>query len=369
MEPIRVLIVDDTVIVRRLVTQVLQESPDVEVVGTASHGRIALAQIPLLKPDVVTLDIEMPVMDGLQTLEELRKQWPDLPVIMFSTLTERGAEATLDALALGANDYVTKPSQLNDRAAAVDAVRSALLPLVRHWGRFRQASRTGAPGVPARPAPSASITMPAPARDAQSRTVSAVVIGISTGGPNALASMIPQLPAGLPVPIFIVQHMPPVFTRFLAERLDKTSAITVAEAQDGMIAEPGSAYVATGGHHLVLRRQGTSVALGLDDGPMENSCRPAVDVTLRSAAEVYGSGVLAVVMTGMGNDGSVGAGAVRALGGRVFAQDEATSVVWGMPGHVVRGGYADAVLPLGDIAAAIATAATSNRRPVGMRVS
>jgi two-component system chemotaxis response regulator CheB len=365
MRPIRVLVVDDTVVVRRLVSQVLDEAADIEVVGTASNGRIALQQIPLVRPDVVTLDIEMPVLDGLATLAELRPLWPDLPVIMFSTLTERAAEATLEALSLGASDYVTKPSQSGDRAEALDAVRNALLPLVRYWGRARQ--RRTEPN--AAPAPTESSAAARFLRRNADEVTGAIAIGISTGGPSALARLIPELPASLPVPVFVVQHMPPVFTRLLAERLDAKSRIRVVEAEDGATVAPGTVYVATGGRHLVLEQRATSIGLRLDDGPPENFCRPAVDVTLRSAVSVYGKSLLAVILTGMGSDGMLGARAVRAAGGRVLAQDEATSVVWGMPGRVVRDGAANAVLPLDQVAGEIiaATSSTRTHERVGAR--
>ena len=383
MQPIRVLVVDDTVVVRRLVADVLSGLPDIEVVGTAAHGRLALTQIPLLAPDVVTLDIEMPVMDGLETLTEIRARWPKLPVIMFSTLTSAGAGATLDALALGANDYVTKPTANRDRAAAMDAVRAALVPLIRLWGRPRRpeddvaAPRTVLPR-PAAPAAPGAAPGAAPPADGAAPSSSAfaaaghdrprppalgVVIGVSTGGPQALSRIIPRLPRDLRVPVVIVQHMPPVFTKFLAERLDTTSAVPVVEAEDGMPALPGRVHIAAGGVHLRLETVRGEVVLRFDDGPMENSCKPAVDVTLRSAQRVWGNRALTVILTGMGSDGLLGAQALHAAGGRVIAQDAETSVVWGMPGAVVKNGVADAVLPLDDIAAALLAAVdgTSHR--------
>jgi two-component system chemotaxis response regulator CheB len=364
--PIRVLVVDDTVVVRRLVTEVLSGPPDIEVVGTAAHGRLALAQIPLLKPDVVTLDIEMPVMDGLETLAEIRAQWPKLPVIMFSTLTSRGATATLDALALGANDYVTKPSANRDRESAMEAVRSALVPLIRLWGRPRnaEAPRLPAPAAPPPAAPPApAVGPPAVGAAADGRPPLGVVIGVSTGGPQALSRIIPRLPRDLPVPIVIVQHMPTVFTKFLADRLDATSAISVVEAEDLMPARAGRVHIAAGGMHLRLETVRGEVILRHDDGPMENSCKPAVDVTLRSAQKVWGSRTLTVILTGMGSDGLAGARGLRAAGGRVLAQDAATSVVWGMPGAVAREGLVERLLPLDDIAPAILAAVEGSSRP------
>ena len=361
MQPIRVLVVDDTVVVRRLVTDVLSGLPDIEVAGTAAHGRLALTQIPLLAPDVVTLDVEMPVMDGLETLAEIRRRWPKLPVIMFSTLTSAGAGATLDALALGANDYVTKPTASRDRQAAMDSVRAALVPLVRLWGRPRRFEGAAPPADGAAPRPGAQHWAPQqlpqqPARHRQPGAPLGVVIGVSTGGPQALSRIVPRLPRGLGVPIVIVQHMPPVFTRFLAERLDATSEVPVVEAADLMPAQPGRVHIAAGGAHLRLETVRGEVILRHDDGEMENSCKPAVDVTLRSALKVWGGRTLTVILTGMGSDGLAGTRALHAAGGRVLAQDPETSVVWGMPGAVVKAGLAHAVLPLDDIAPAVLTA-------------
>lgn len=365
MAPIRVLVVDDTVVVRRLVADVITATDGLEVVGTAANGELALAQIGLLRPDVLTLDVEMPVMDGLTTLAEIRKRWPDLPVIMFSTLTSRGAEATLDALALGANDYVTKPSALRDREAALAAVRSSLVPLVRLWGRVgaagaRRAAHAAAPGAPTTSSPAAAPPAPRqPVLDA--RPPRGVVIGVSTGGPVALSSVLPALPAGLEVPVVVVQHMPPVFTRLLAERLNAVCPLPVVEADDAMPLLPGRIHIAQGGHHLTMSTVRGVPMLHLDDGPMENSCKPAVDVTLRSAQALWGSRTLTVILTGMGSDGLSGARALRAAGGRVIAQNAETSVVWGMPGAVVRAGLADEVLPLHGIAPAIVDAVRSAR--------
>jgi len=344
-EPIKVLVVDDSVVVRRLVTRVLEADPAVEVVGAAANGRIALAKIAQLQPDVVTLDIEMPELDGLGTLAELRPRWPRLPVIMFSTLTERGAEATLEALSLGASDYVTKPTGLHNAAEAMEAVRAELVPKIKALHGRRLLSRMPHTSAPAAAPAAPAVKPPLLSRAADAR-IDVVAIGVSTGGPNALAELLPALPASFPVPIVIVQHMPPVFTRMLANRLDGRSAVKVIEAEGGEVLGPGRVHIAAGGRHLTLARQGTSVVTVANDDPPENSCRPAVDVLFRSVAALYGSGALAVVLTGMGQDGLRGAEVIRAAGGQVVAQDEATSVVWGMPGFVARAGLADAVLPL-----------------------
>ena len=359
-QPIKVLVVDDSVVVRRLVARVLEADPAVEVVGSAANGRIALAKIAQLAPDVVTLDIEMPELDGLATLAELRPRWPRLPVIMFSTLTERGAEATLEALSLGASDYVTKPTGLHNPAEAMAAVQAELVPRIKALHGRRLLSR-----MPHSPAPTVEVkpalpAVKAPARPADAR-IDVVAIGVSTGGPNALADLLPALPGTLPVPIVIVQHMPPVFTRMLANRLNGRCALKVIEAEGGELLIPGRVHIAAGGQHLALVRQGTSVVTVATDDPPENSCRPAVDVLFRSVANLYGSGALSVVLTGMGQDGLRGAEAIRVAGGQVLAQDEASSVVWGMPGFVARAGLADAVLPLDALAAEIGRRVAAGR--------
>jgi two-component system chemotaxis response regulator CheB len=345
--PIRVLLVDDAVVIRHLLTEILGTDPEIEIAGTAANGRIALQKMTQVNPDVVILDIEMPVMDGLTTLRELRNDWPRLPVIMFSTLTERGAGATLDALSLGASDYATKPSNTPSAEAALASVRDELLPKIKALGR--------------RPAP---VRMPLPTsmrsvgtRGAGTRTarpvVEAVVIGVSTGGPVALAELIPALPADFPVPVLVVQHMPPVFTRLLADRLDAQSGLAVREGHDGDAVQAGSVLIAPGDRHMVIVRDRTSIRVATNDGPPENSCRPAVDPLFRSAAAVYGEGTLAVVLTGMGHDGLLGSQRVREVNGNVIAQDQATSVVWGMPGSVAESGVATSVLPIEEIAAEI----------------
>jgi len=339
-EPIRVLIVDDSVVVRRLVERALASDPDIEVVGTARNGDVGLEKIESLRPDLVTLDIEMPVRDGLETLRELRRRRIDVPVIMFSTLTERGARASMEALALGARDYVTKPTNVSDRETALQRVREELLPRTKALCRRTRVVRRTPPPSP-RPKP-----QPATAPQV-------VVIGVSTGGPNALDELIPALPAAFSLPILIVQHMPPVFTAQLAARLDRHAKLAVQEGCDGTPLQAGRVYVAPGGVHMVVERRGAEVVLALNDEPPENSCRPAVDPLLRAAARVYGAATLAVVMTGMGSDGLHGCEAVHAAGGRILAQDEESSVVWGMPGFVVQAGLADAVHPLDQLAPAI----------------
>lgn len=369
----RVLITDDAVVVRRLVSDVLGSVPTIDVVGTAPNGRIALQKIPQLSPDIVILDVEMPDMDGIATLVAIREAHPHLPVVMFSTLTERGASITLEALMRGANDYVTKPANVGSVAEAMERVRAELVPRIHALcgiadpdeparptvvspldaRRIRRAvggtsNRLGATEDPRATPPQRTAPLGPPAR------VDLVVIGVSTGGPNALANLIPSLPGDLPVPVLIVQHMPPMFTRLLAERLDNHSALSVREAAGGEVLAPGQCWIAPGDRHLEVTGDTTSgLRLALHDGPRENSCRPAVDVLFRSAAAAMGRNVLGVVMTGMGHDGLRGSEDLTTAGARVVVQDEASSVVWGMPGAVVGAGLADEVLPLDQIGTAI----------------
>jgi two-component system chemotaxis response regulator CheB len=344
-EPIRVMVVDDAVVVRRLVTNVLERDPTITVAATAANGRIALQKLERVNPDLVVLDIEMPEMDGLAALESIRARRPRLPVIMFSTLTERGAAATLDALARGASDYVTKPSNTGSFDVAAGQIEAQLVPKIKALcGRtgVRPARGTGSP----RPTPPVRLAAPS----SSPAPVTAVVVGVSTGGPTALLDVVPRLPRDFPVPILIVQHMPPTFTRLLAERLDARSAITVVEAQDGGPVTAGSVVIAQGGRHMALAGRAGRLSIRLTGDPPENSCRPAVDVLFRSAAGLLGAGVLAVVLTGMGHDGRAGGEVIARAGGSVIAQDEASSVVWGMPGSIARAGLASALLPLDQIA-------------------
>lgn len=369
MIKIRVLVVDDSVVVRQLVSNVLSEDPDIEVVGVAANGRIALAKIEQVNPDVVTLDIEMPVLDGLATLKELRKSHPRLPVIMFSTLTARGGTATLNALSLGASDYVTKPSNVGQLSEAMAQIRDALNPKIKALCAKVLGGHVSGIVAP-RKAILPKLGEPQRLSRAGGRPgnhpVEVVTVGVSTGGPNALAEMIPQLPVDLPVPVLIVQHMPPLFTKLLADRLAGLSGLDVREGVDGAVVEPGTVWLAPGDHHMVVRREADTVRLALNQDPPENSCRPAADPLFCSVAEAYGPGTLAVVMTGMGRDGFQGCVHVRHGGGQIVVQDEATSVVWGMPGFVAEADMADRVVPLDRIADVIVSRVRLNRaRPFG----
>jgi len=356
MPKIRVLVVDDAVVVRQLVSSVLNHDPDLEVVGVAANGRIALTKIPMVNPDAVILDVEMPEMGGLETLMAIRASYPNLPVIMFSALTERGAVTTLDALALGANDYVAKPTGVRDLAASQEHIRAELIPKIKAFCA-KQIDRPDV--IVKRPV---SPPLVRTTRQHHHR-IDVVALGVSTGGPNALAALIPTIPADFPVPIVIVQHMPPVFTKSLANRLASLSAIDVYEGAEGETLRPGAAWIAPGDYHMVLTRELSAVQIGTHQEPRENSCRPAVDVLFRSVAKVYGCHTLAVILTGMGNDGLQGCRHILEADGQIIVQDEASSVVWGMPGAVTKAGLAEKVLPLDQIGSEIIRRVQRDRAP------
>jgi two-component system chemotaxis response regulator CheB len=346
---IRVLVVDDSVVIRRLVCHALEEDPGLEVVGVASNGRIALTRLPQLNPDVITLDIEMPEMDGLAMLRALRSQNRTIPVVMFSTMTERGASATLEALSLGADDYVTKASNAGSLDVSMANLRHQLIPKIRQFFRAAQPP-VSAPMLAGAEVPALASTNGKGSVKPRPR---AVAIGVSTGGPAALATLVPQFPLEFALPIFIVQHMPPLFTRLLAERLATLTELPITEAVDGERPQPGRIYVAPGDQHMRIVGSALYPQIVLDQSPPLNSCRPAVDALFSSLADVYGAEVVAAVLTGMGQDGLRGVERLAARGAWIVAQNEATSVVWGMPGAVVNAGLADEVLPLDEVVPAI----------------
>lgn len=348
----RVLLVDDAVVVRKVLSSAIGADPDLEVAATAVNGRIALGKFAATKPDIVLLDIEMPEMDGLEVVRELRKIDAHIPIIMFSTLTERGAAVTLEALGLGATDYVTKPSNING-AATLEAITGELIPKIRALCRLR--------ATPGSPIPEAKHLHPAisiPPHPPLLPPAQVVVIGVSTGGPDTLARVLPSLPADFPVPLLIAQHMPPIFTSMLAARLTSKCALPVRECVSGEPLRPGCALIAPGDFHMVLHAEDGITRVRTHQGPRENFCRPSVDVLFRSVANVYGARTLAVILTGMGQDGLRGCELLRSQGARVYVQDEASSVVWGMPGFVARSGLADKILPLHQIGSEIVRATT-----------
>jgi two-component system, chemotaxis family, protein-glutamate methylesterase/glutaminase len=344
MEKIRVLVVDDSIVVRRVVMEELNSQPDIEVAGSASNGRIAVEKMEELHPDLVILDIEMPVMDGLTALTHIRESHPKTPVVMFSSLTALGAAATLEALSRGATDFFAKPGGSGGLEASRKIIQAELIPAIRVLCARKS---------PAASVKTASASIALPRGSAANSRIDVLAIGASTGGPNALAEIFASLPADFPIPIVVAQHMPPMFTQMLAERLSKNSKIPTVEANSGTILEPGKAWIAPGDYHLVVVRDGNHFRTKTHQEPHENACRPAVDPLLRSVASCYASNCLAVILTGMGQDGLRGCETIRIAGGQILAQDEATSVVWGMPGFVARAGLADKVLPLPMIAAEI----------------
>lgn len=344
-ERIRVLVVDDSVVIRRLVAHALEEDPDIQVVGSAADGSIALHRIPQYNPDVITLDVEMPVMNGLETLRHLRRDYPQLRVIMFSTLTERGAAVTFEALALGASDYVSKASNEGSLDRSLARLRQELIPKIKQFFTLSAAARAASP-VSASTQDFTALTHNKPSLQASSTRPRVVVLGVSTGGPNALGAILPQFPAEFPLPILLVQHMPPLFTQFLAERLSASCRLSVKEASQGDPVTAGAIFIAPGNFHMRVAGKISDAQVSLDQSPPQNSCRPSVDALFSSVGEVYGGAVIAVILTGMGQDGLRGARILKTLGAAVLAQDEASSVVWGMPGAVVGAGLADCVLPL-----------------------
>jgi two-component system, chemotaxis family, protein-glutamate methylesterase/glutaminase len=455
--PIRVMLVDDSAVVRKMLAEALSKHREIEVIGTAANGIIALHKLPLLAPELVILDVEMPEMDGITTLQNLRVQYPRLPVIMFSTLTERGAHVTFDALAAGASDYVCKPSSQTGETLAT-VVSQSLVPKIVSLTRsrfglavqaavaaalgdgneaprpapnrpstlelgapannpFGKASGSGllaskglltkpiAPSLQPTPASSAtvspqrlvvpvktmspsqpptrpnieslfsrqtnSVRIAPPARASMRslelgarKSIQLIAIAASTGGPNALAEILPRLPRNLPVPIVIVQHMPPIFTRCLAERLAARSELTVVESAGNERLLPGHVYIAPGHRHLEVERDAEGAHTLLTDAAPENSCRPSADVLFRSVARAYGGAVLCVVLTGMGQDGLRGARELHEGGARVIVQSGPTCTVWGMPKAVEEAGLAEAVVPLSDVALAILQRVGSGLMPL-----
>ncbi len=338
--PIRVLIVDDSPFIRHVLSKYLEAEPGITVVGHAHDGLDALSKIQSLKPDVVTLDIEMPRLDGLSTLRRIMAECP-MPVIMLSALTQRRARPTIQALMWGAVDFAPKPA-----SADVRGIIKELGVKIKTAAGTRLAA-TAPPAALPDPAPSPTRKQgPRPFRHGDSL----IVIGTSTGGPRALQQVLPRLPADLPAAVVIVQHMPPAFTRSLAQRLDVSSAFTVQEAATGDRLAHGLALVVPGDFHLSFKGK---KRVALDQGPRRNHIRPAADVSMESAAENHGASVIGVVLTGMGSDGTSGARHIKAAGGAVIAEHESTCVVYGMPRGVVEAGLADQVVPLPEVVPAL----------------
>jgi two-component system chemotaxis response regulator CheB len=363
---LKVLVVDDTIVYRKIVSDVLAGVPDVEVASTASNGRIALSRIAALEPDLLILDIEMPEMNGLEVLAVIKEEFPNVGAIVLSALTVKGGELTVKALELGAFDFVTKPEGASSEESR-DQLKETLVPLVRAYARTREVKSIlkGVRGAPIRQPfevmrGSAGYGGQAHVRNvagATGRQVSeAVGIGVSTGGPNALMKMLPDLAPDMNVPVFIVQHMPPTFTRSLAESLDARCALRIKEGEDGERVEPGTGYVAPGGKQMkvTLGADALTKIIRVTDDPPENHCKPSVDYLFRSLAHHYVGRATGVIMTGMGSDGTLGLKAMKRNGAFVIAQDEPSCVVFGMPGEAIRAGVVDIVAPLDQLAGLVA---------------
>jgi two-component system, chemotaxis family, protein-glutamate methylesterase/glutaminase len=361
--PLKVLIVDDSALVRKLLTEMLSRDPDIDVVGTAADPYAARERIKQLNPDVITLDVEMPRMDGITFLENLMRLRP-MPVVMVSSLTQRGADITLRALELGAIDFVSKPKV--DIAGRLSEYADELIEKVKMAATARVAPRTSAPRAASSRVVdqrrSADAVLPAVAAHRVLRTTDRIVaIGASTGGTEALRWVLELLPPDAPA-IVISQHIPAAFSKPFAERINRCSAMSVCEAQDGQYILPGHVYIAPGDHHLLVERDGTRYRCRLNDGPHVNRHRPSVDVMFRSVAQNVGLNATGVILTGMGDDGARGLREMLDAGARTIAQDEASSVVWGMPGAAVKLGAAEYVLPLHKVAAQILNLASDAGR-------
>ena len=370
-QPLRVLIVDDSVTYRRVASSVLAEFPGVEVVGSAANGKIALQRIEQLSPDLLLLDVEMPEIDGLELLRRLRAEGSEIGAIMLSAATANAAKATLQALALGAFDFVEKPCggtleensgrlrkqlrQKIDDCIRARAIRQILRPGSCGGKKDSSSLPEGRSNVPSVPAAARQLApSPFPIRPSlRTSKPQAVAVGVSTGGPQALTQMLPMLPKDLRVPLLIVQHMPPLFTRSLANDLDQRCGLRVCEAVQGERVFPGCVYIAPGGKQMKVSRENEAVVIDLSDDPPENNCRPSVDYLFRSVAQVYGGDAVGVIMTGMGSDGTRGCSLLKDRGAAIVAQDEATCVVFGMPRGLIEQGIADVVAPLDRIAAEI----------------
>ena len=375
---LRVLIVDDTVVYRRILSEVVESLGDARVVGTAPHGRLALAKLEQTPVDLVVLDVLMPEMDGLEALKEIRRRFPAVAVVMLSGAGLDASETTLRCLEQGAMDFLRKPEGA-DAEASRNELKEKLRPLLRHVQtriNLQRGTEAAAPAParierpvqahPAHPVPLHAVT-PSPGRFPVPTRIDVVAIGVSTGGPNALSELIPRLPADLPVPVLLVQHMPPQFTASLAEHLNQRSQVQVREARDGEPILPGCVFIAPGGKHMVVRRLAdpdggaTTAIIGLNENPPENSCRPSVDVLFRSVAAQYDGNILAVVMTGMGNDGCEGVRAMKRRGCLCLTQSEASCIVYGMPLAVDEAHLSDEQVPLDRLAARIVRLVSKNR--------
>jgi len=347
--PIKVLVVDDSIVYRQVMQEVIARISDAECVGTAASGRIALRKISLLQPDLVLLDVVMPEMDGVATLQQVKQEYPAVEAIMISSFDMNNAKETLRSLQIGALDFIAKP-KVSQPEQGIDELVQYLQPLIhllqtKKYARFSRSQ----PVIPSakKTGPAIGRAGPLPMPTIATREIDLIVIGISTGGPKALDQLVPKLNAAMPCPIIIVQHMPPMFTESLAMKLHEESALQVSEAKGGEKLTAGHIYIAPGGNHLIVRADaGGGFYLAIDTTPPVNNCRPSVDVLFQSVAAVFKGKVLAIIMTGMGHDGTEGVRSLKRKGGICLIQDQESSVVWGMPGSVYEAGLADEIVPL-----------------------
>lgn len=372
MDKLTALVVDDSVLYRKILSDILSSFPDIELLGTAHNGKAAIEKIQNLKPDLITLDFEMPELDGIETLKKLREVSPRTRAVMVSSHTVKGAEVTMKALEEGAFDFIAKPETKNIQESK-DLLQKQLKPIVNVLGvklKLRSASRQQAASTSSPARTSAQMLSEADSIKNRMKAIMSpgaskiniVAIGISTGGPNALSKMIPMLPADLKVPVVIVQHMPPVFTAALADSLTKKGKLKAFEGAEGMLIEPGKIYIAPGGKQMKLEEDAEkNMRISITDAPPENNCKPSVDYLFRSVAKHYKNNALGVIMTGMGCDGTKGLLIMKKLGAKVIAQDEQSCTVFGMPMEAIKAGVADVVVPLENIAGEIIDAVNAIR--------
>lgn len=355
--PLNVLIVDDTITYRSILTRVMEDIPNTRVAGTASNGKIALSKLGMSNIDLVLLDIEMPELDGLETLKIIHQNSPHIGVVMVSGMSRSSADVTIRALEMGALDFISKPDG-DSLVASKEELHRKLSHVVKHFQMKRNTVKIAPkplPVLPPRPpnstgAGGSPVSPAATAPTLKSGHFDVLAIGVSTGGPNALSELIPALPDNLGVPILLVQHMPPIFTESLANSLNRKSRLTVKEATHGEAVLANTVYLAPGGKHMVVVRENNTVKIAINDDPPENSCRPAVDVLFRSVSRIYGKNVLSVVMTGMGSDGALGVKTLKQTGCYSLVQSEKTCVVYGMPKAVNEMKLADESVDLGAMA-------------------
>lgn len=354
---LKVLVVDDSALYRSIIAQVIKSLPNVEVVAKAADGQSALDQIERYQPDLITLDIEMPILNGVETLKRVRRQYPKIKVVMCSALTAEGADITLQCLQLGALDFITKPDLAQNSSGSKQEIQAQLEPIIKQIQQLKEdKQKVGASDAKqteqentAKPTRVHHNALKAPGKKLPPKIL---LIGCSTGGPVALQALIPKLPGDFPLPVLIVQHMPPLFTQRLAESLNDRSALQVVEAQNGQRPLVGSVYIAPGGQQMKLQKgiNLSTTSIVITDDPPERHCKPSVNYLFRSAAQIYQGAVLAVILTGMGDDGSIGLRLLGRHGAQIIAQDEASCTVFGMPKEAIKTGTVDKILPLDKIA-------------------